>query len=219
MSVLVVGGRGNMGMRYHAVLNYLGVAHELVDKECTMPEIRSKAERSSGIIVSTPTYTHVEILNNLFDLKKPILCEKPLATDVVAFGRLTNDMKRARTNLTMVYQYSSLTSARGEYGFYDYFKHGGDGLVWDCIQIIALSSGNCVLREESPVWKCKIGKDTLNIADMDMAYVNFIKSWLRDPGQDLDWLFDVHVETSRMQRNYERQISSHSGNPSQDHKH
>jgi hypothetical protein len=186
-----------MGTRYHAILKHLNVDVLGVDIDSHFSVIKTAAETSDGIIIATPTDTHEEFIRSFMHLKKPILCEKPITKNIKALRALICDLREAKTNFTMMYQYKELVepSASG-WSYYNYFRHGSDGLIWDCIQIIGLANGAIRIEGRSPVWKCWINGQGLSLAQMDHAYVSYVKKWLKKPGQDLQEILSVHQKTA-----------------------
>jgi hypothetical protein len=198
--ILVVGGRGNMGRRYRAILDYLERPYQIVEQEHQPGYVRRMAQQAEGIIIATPTSTHVELIRKFIPYGKPILCEKPLCRDLKELKELFREINESDAFLSMVLQYKVLAPKRvardaRPTSMYDYFRHGSDGLIWDCIQIIGLAQGAVVLSEESPIWKCTINGKKLDLGQMDMAYVKFIEGWLRDPGDDLGEVLAMHEKT------------------------
>lgn len=194
MSVLIIGHLGSMGKRYSAILKHLGVKHYGVDKDFTKRDIVKAADNFQRIILCTPTHTHISLLRDLIPLGKPILCEKPITTDLDQLEEVLELLNKYKTYFSMVMQYQELInySSSGQ-SSYDYFRTGNDGLIWDCFQIIALSKMTPSLNNMSPVWKCVINGQTLSISDMDNAYIGFVSKWLRDAvSQDPNYLYEIH---------------------------
>lgn len=202
MSILIIGAQGNMGKRYSAVLKHLGQSVVGVDKEHNRHYIKSEAEKSDGVIICTPTVTHCEWIKHLADIGKPILCEKPFTTNIEELTETLDICAELETNLSMVYQYKMLAPEKSQKGwsYYNYFRHGGDGLVWDCIQIIGLARSTLRLEEDSPIWKCMINGKPLKLGDMDAAYVEFIRGWMLNPGDDLEEIQEIHEKTHEIQK-------------------
>lgn len=185
-----------MGKRYQAIFKSLHVDFICVDKHSTTAEILEGASKAQGIVIATPTDTHAHCLDILSKFQVPILCEKPLAKSLDELNFIKDVIVRDRkTNLTMTMQYEMLIRP-GAFGvsWYDYFRHGSDGLAWDCLQIIGLSRASVVLDEKSPIWQCGINGQKLSLDDMDQAYVNFVRRWLAQPGDDISRLFDIHMK-------------------------
>lgn len=193
MNVLIIGANGSMGTRYRAILAHLGVNYWCVDKGDQIRDVLELAEKATHVIVATPTETHLSVLASLSEIKCPILCEKPLAKSYYELVMIRDLVLSKRLNLTMTMQYKMLDDVNSEgLSSYDYFKHGSDGLNWDCLQIIALARGEVSVKERSPVWKCTLNGKILKLSDMDMAYIKFIEYWLENPGDDIDDLIRIH---------------------------
>jgi len=107
-------------------------------------------------------------------------------------------VEKYKTPFTVVMQYQELLN-NNTYGqsYYDYFRTGNDGLIWDCFQIIALSKLTPSINNTSPIWKCAINGQTLSLSDMDSAYISFLGKWLRNSiEQDTNYIFDIHERVS-----------------------
>lgn len=199
MSILIVGANGNMGERYQHNLMSLGVDFIGVDQECSLNQMLQYASVSDGILIATPTNTHLDLLEALICVKKPVLCEKPIGKDTVRVKAVLSEYARRSIPLSMVYQYAAIADTKGKGPTsYDFFRHGKDGLAWDCIQIIGMAScpvEKISLQEKSDVWKCTINGKALQAgAVMDLAYRRFIESWLREPSQDIGALIELHFK-------------------------
>jgi hypothetical protein len=196
--VFIVGIDGNMGQRYEACLRSLGIDVVGVDFK---PTANIKHDDVDGYIIATPTHRHLDDLMTYSQYSKPILCEKPFAKSLEAIEDFARRCRKQLINIRMVNQYEHLIdqTSRGE-TIYDYFRTGKDGLAWDCINIIGLSHQAPVLENTSPVWYCKINGVTLNLADMDKAYVAMLKSWTHDPRTNWAYALDAHRKVERWLR-------------------
>lgn len=175
--ILVVGAEGNMGTRYMTILKHLGIPAHGVDLGDPEDEVSLVPSSIDGIIIATPTNCHIANIRAFAKMKKPILCEKPISKDPEEIKALFQEFPSL--NLQMVYQYSILAQENCTgISSYNYFKHGGDGLIWDCIQIIGLAKGEIILEETSPEWHCIINGQRLSNSLMDMAYIQFIRKWV-----------------------------------------
>jgi len=63
------------------------------------------------------------------------------------------------------------------------------------MQIISLGRSSITLKEDSPVWACKLNGKPLNIQHMDAAYIEEIRRWFNTPSMDLGWLQEAHDKT------------------------
>lgn len=185
-TVYIIGINGNMARRYKAILDYLGVDVYGHDIEFADTAMMYKAD---GFILATPTHTHVKELLKLLKYDKPILCEKPISKsiDELSFLREKGDL------ITMVDQYNFLIN-RNSSGpsYYSYFKSGGDGLKWDCINIIGHSEEKPILGTSAPVWSCDINGHELDISGMDEAYIDMIQSWLSGEPSNFEYAVEAH---------------------------
>jgi hypothetical protein len=200
--ILVIGAKGSMGQRYQSILRYLGKEMALVDAEHNRHYIKQVATACKGIIIASPTDTHAEYIRHLMDLRIPILCEKPVVKSVDELKALLAELKAARTPFRMMYQYQILAQTdRLGRTHYNYFRHGNDGLAWDCIQILGLARGECHLAEDSPVWRCMINGKALSSAHMDAAYIAYVQKWLQYPNQNPDEILQAHERASQAAEN------------------
>lgn len=199
--ILVVGARGNMGKRYSKILDYLNVSWLGVDREHSIDEIQFLAESSRGVIIASPTDMHFDHLMTLSKSRTPVLCEKPFTKDQNELREIVNAYNTSKTPISMVCQYQYLVSP-GSVGptSYNYFKHGGDGIYWDCIQIIGLAKGEVKIQETSPIWRCTINGQIMNISDMDMAYVKMIETWLAGQNMPLERIYEFHQKTREFEK-------------------
>lgn len=194
--ILVVGYKGNMGSRYTAILDYLGVDWVGVDfKESTGA---GYAEKVDGVIDAGPTALRMTRLRTLVSRfpGAPILAEKPFTTHGLAW-KVIGDHGLLNTPVQMVNQYVFMGGYRlppghSDHTYYNYFKHGGDGLAFDCINILGLAKGSVDLLGTSPIWKCEINGRTLSIQDMDRAYIAMVERWLKKPVSNWDYIVHAH---------------------------
>ena len=187
----LIGAKGNMGKRYSVIMDYLGIKYKSFDIDIidTLPNCVHDIE---SFIVATPTDSHFQILMDIRKYNLPILCEKAITKDPNELSTLL--MMDAK--LAMVNQYEFLVHDyplnRFADSHYNYFKSGSDGLVWDCINIIGLAINPPLLANNSPVWECMINGKILNIADMDIAYINMIEAWKNAPWDGKEYIYNAH---------------------------
>ena len=193
-SVLLVGGNGNMGRRYQAILNSMRVPYLIDDVGCRIG--RNDYEGFSHILVATPTDTHADVLKTWSERagkNVKFLCEKPITKNLDELQKLLDTIP----NLSMMTQYKELVKpiSAGP-SFYDYFKHGSDGLVWDTMQTIGLARHGVEVQEKSPIWICKINGHSLEIGHMDVAYCLHVAKWIEGENQDPLETFEIHRKTA-----------------------
>lgn len=190
--ILLLGCKGSMGRRYEAILKHLHVpyvGHDINDNGTF------SKEDIKGIIIATPTETHNELIKKYASWQVPILCEKPVTKVDHELEEILTLCRKKKVNLQMVNQYKfmPLGKDRLKKTKYDYFRHGNDGLHWDCINIIGLSkSKRITLSDQSPVWSCTIDGKRLQLSQMDGAYVKMIQHWLRSPRENLNYIEKAH---------------------------
>jgi hypothetical protein len=161
------------------------------------------AWESDRILIATPTDTHASLIKELLEFDRPILCEKPITKNIDELSELIESVKKLDGKLDMVCQYKHLlNSSQTGPSVYNYFRHGNDGLVWDCMQIVGLANGTVDLFETSPVWQCRINGQELNIKHMDQAYVSEILDWINNPCGDLDSISLMHHKTHELEKKY-----------------
>jgi hypothetical protein len=181
--VYIVGNKGNMGRRYGAILDYLGVPHTGHDRAKEGRTVfRSDYKKATHFIIATPTDRHIDDIKFLLKLQlnKPILCEKPLSLDLGSILDLERFIKEDAALVSMVNQYKYMADeACVGVTCYDYFKTGNDGLAWDCINIIGLAKTKPLyIKNESPIWRASINGKKLSLSMVDEAYVAMIKDFL-----------------------------------------
>jgi hypothetical protein len=197
--IALIGSEGSMGLRYQAILKHLKQPHFCFDKikqpdEKKMLQDISQCDR---VIIATPTHTHADYLRALLPMRKPILCEKPITKDLDEITELHSWCAENNYSYNMVMQYKELdiTTEPERVSGYNYFRHGSDGLAWDCIQIIGLAKGPVVLGEDMPIWMCSVNGRYLNIKDMDQAYVHHVQKWLNGTlNQSMDEILNMHTK-------------------------
>lgn len=192
--ILLLGSEGSMGRRYQAIMNYHGVNYVGLDQHNSLTSTVTKyAKEASGIILATPTGTHMAYLQLLMPFKTPILCEKPITKNMGDWDELIDLYEDTRCPIRMMFQYSLLDSqANKGLTKYDFYNHGKDGLLWDCFQPIALARGIVEIKETSPIWTGILNGKELHSCEMDRAYVQYFKMWQKDPRQDLYSLRNMH---------------------------
>lgn len=192
-TVFILGINGNMGQRYQAVLKHLGKTVIGTDLGQGLAGI----EKADGIIIATPTEIHLQHIAAVINFQRPILCEKPLTKNLDELQRFDNKYGDWTDFVRMVNQYEFMVSNQfnGDTE-YNYFKSGADGIAWDCINIVGLSKGQCIIGNSSPIWKCKINGQTLNLSNVDQSYIDMVKSWTTDPRSNFKYAKTAHEKVT-----------------------
>jgi hypothetical protein len=200
--ICIVGNRGNMGKRYSAICDYLNIPWAGID--CPDPiTVDDKIMREcDGVIIATPSSQHPENLKRYWEsYKKPILCEKPIVHRLDLVAQMEDWLMSSKPNVQMVNQYRWLS--HGEHvgdTVYDFVHHGKDGLNWDCINLIGMAMGKVELKEESPIWKCRLNGLDLHIEDMDVAYITMVSQWVKDPRDNIPYIIKAHRKVCAMEK-------------------
>lgn len=209
-SVLVVGYLGNMGQRYCAILDRLGINWVGVDLEDPYP-----AKDFDRVILATPTSSHSSDLNKLASYRVPVLCEKPIAKSPGEAAAHLNHFEAIGVPLAMVNQYAYMSGVHngdsGSLTIYNYFKTGGDTLGWDCINILGLARAECILRNDSPVWQCTINGRQLKIDQMDLAYIDMIDDWMSNPESNPEYINEAHRRAHEFSISYKNGVNRYPG--------
>ena len=190
---LILGADGNMGRRYCAIMDFLGLPYYREDKDGIRHACPAHDKPFDGIVIATPTSLHVEHIRKYMPLGLPILCEKPITKDLAALEALLDEADERGVSIAMVDQYREMVIGHGvEPTRYDYFKSGGDGISWDTINIGAKARGSFTVGNTSPFWRCTINGISLRNSDMDAAYVDMLKNWLAAPRHDGAYIWRAH---------------------------
>jgi len=193
--IIVIGYLGNMGKRYTTILDklnypWIGIENMGAHYDRQMGEFISglHAIAYHSVIIATPTYTHMDIIKRYRTLNLPVLCEKPISKSADDIDYLVNN----NINITMINQYKNL-SGKGGATYYNFYNSGGDGIEWDCINIVGLAGQErAYISNESLTWDCCINGKKLELNDVNQAYVDMIKDWIESPGSDLEYIKEAH---------------------------
>jgi hypothetical protein len=187
MKIAIVGHLGGMGRRYKAVCDFLNIPHVDFDLD-NLNEIWKEKDLHS-ILICTPTETHYNLILDLDPLGVPILCEKPISFSMEEIAML----EFLKSPVAMVNQYVYLQKKGSEgASYYHNWNSGKDGLAWDCISIIALANQKPKLSNSSPIWTCGINGHSLDLKEMDHAYIEMIKRWWDSPAGDFEYIHRAH---------------------------
>jgi hypothetical protein len=192
--VAVIGANGNMGKRYAMILEQF-TACEVVKVDIGTHKNIDEFTTCDGFIVATPTETHLNVIKFLGPFRKPILCEKPITKDIDQLEILINDYD---IDLSMINQYHFLEDRMGPIPgvlptWYNYFKTGNDGLLWDCINIIGTARGPYSIKNDSLVWDCQINGWPIDLRDMDEAYIWNITDWVKG-WRNKEYILPTHLK-------------------------
>lgn len=183
--IALFGGRGSIGSRYACIMNAQKIPFEIVELGDKDPDWSTV----SKAIIATPTETHLDIINRV-PSQIPILCEKPITKSM--------DIPE-RDNLFVVNNYAYVCKIKGLMPpfsiWYNYFKTGGDGLFWDCCQLLFLDR-DAKLDTDSPRWNLTINRQWIKYRDLEESYVRMINDFYQNKFH-LMWGMDIAKEMNR----------------------
>ena len=179
--ICIIGVKGNMGRRYSSICNSLKIKYTGIDINDPLP---INVAKYTHYIVSTPTHSHEKILHYLCavnSLPLKILCEKPIVSkDVRPVLQFAEERKHEIYMVNQYAYYSHLFSISDGETSYDYYNSGGDGLFWDCIQLIYLARGNVQLSNENPIWSASVNGHKLDRDVIDLCYMKMITDFYQN---------------------------------------
>ena len=187
-----------MATRYKAILKFYG--HDWAGDDLDGWTGAFTAKDADRILIATPTEQHFSDILKYRHFGKPILCEKPISTDMSLIECL-EEVVGLEAPFEMVDQYRYLfdLEATGPTR-YDYFRHGKDGLYWDCINIIKHAKADVHLNDQSPHWLCTINGHRLRLGSMDWGYSGMILDWLDRAGNDVPGIIAAHRKVDELCR-------------------
>jgi len=184
--IALFGGNGSIGSRYAAILRHMDVDYKVIEIDDDLPEFA----QTTKCIIATPTDTHVDIINQIPD-SIPILCEKPI-------DRNPNKIPK-RKNCYMVNNYYHVMKIKGilpPYSvWYNYYKTGKDGLLWDCCQLVYLDE-EARIETKSPRWNLSVNREWIKYRDLEESYVRMVSDFLNDKFHKL-WSMEVAKEVTK----------------------
>lgn len=190
-----------MGKRHAAILRHLDEPFKGFDPAAGHSFDEFNFQDFDRFIIATPTPTHLFWIRNLDEFQKPILCEKPLSNDRAEIEEILE--VKSPLSMQMQYKYFDNKFSEGD-SWYHYYNHGKDDIVWDCFQVIALGRGKVEIGDQSPVWDCGLNGKTLDLREMDMAYIwsinQFIKGQYFPRGLMQEWHNKVESFGARWKR-------------------
>ncbi len=195
MRVLIIGGNGNMGRRYSAILKFLGHEVTVVDTD-NIEMLQVAAKECNRIIVTTPTENHIPVILQIAQYYKPILCEKPITKSMDELLAFKAEMSSRKAPFRMVDNYRFVDFKDRLYGVtkteYSYYNTGKDGKHWDCIQLYGLATAGVEIETENPVWSCIINGRPVKRESIDNSYVKMIRDWLQYTDSNWEFIERAH---------------------------
>ncbi len=180
-------GRGSIGKRYAAILNYLEIPFFSYDPIDYLPFSYEKRinkldsthikNLSKEAIIATPTENHIETAEYLLNYGfEKLLIEKPMFLEEDDY--YWADAQKA--DIRMVCNYHLLDGIYGD-TVYNYYEQGKEQPWMNLFQIIGLAQGKIKINYDSPVWYCKLNGRELTLEDVHKSYIEMLKLWMSTP--------------------------------------
>ena len=201
-----------MGKRYVGICKLLG--HTVYEADTLRPDIFVPND-FDGLILATPTSSHLADIFAYAELCKPMLVEKPLFTKNDGPGVLALN-SFPKFGVRMINQYEYYLAKRHMQGesvkiqehtrtskvtHYNYFRSGNDTIIWDCINIVGLADtdSDIELSNDSLVWDVAINGYQLDLSEMDAAYIWNVLDWTQNFDSNYDYIVHAHNRCFELQ--------------------
>ena len=169
--IIVLGGNCGIGKRYRSILSHIGVEHRSYDIN-DVPRYHD----ATGIIVATPTKTHVDILAHQVPINVPCLCEKPISLNPSEIMTLNG------RPIWMVCNWLYLPGVDRKWISndirYDYYDQGRESPIENLAQPLALAINPSTILGESPIFRLTINNCPVTVEDVQRSYVTMISDFL-----------------------------------------
>lgn len=180
-----------MGQRYIKIVKAAGHTVISLDIEDYLEDIQPTAysrgvtswlKKCSKVIIATPTDTHIEICRLCEEYNVKYLCEKPISFNPEELKGLTGSMV---CNWAYVIP-NTVLKPRENNVYYNYHKTGPHGKIWDCIQLLHLSSKinkrdiSRFIKNDAPNFTAIINNHIITLDMIEDSYTRMIQDWLND---------------------------------------
>lgn len=185
----LIGYKGSIGLRYHAILKSLDIPHVGIDLGDDL-DLR----HCTRAIIATPTETHFEFAKLCEERKIPYLLEKPATKDMDQARQMAKFEHGFIVNNYWFLQLNYWWPMKVDEIEWDFFKSGRDGLHWDCIQLIYMAKklgAKLMLKNESPIWEMYINDTRVPYECIEQSYIDMIRGFVS--GNNLKLLPITHA--------------------------
>jgi hypothetical protein len=181
IKVLLVGGLGNIGRRYHAILKNMGAkvcVYDIYDTYSNKPHEYDKFPLVhfydiTHIIIASPTNTHIEYLKEYLGHNIPVLCEKPMGGDMESLLKLSKHPNIDKVKMVCNWLFLDPVEMKNP-GLntikYDYFNTGKESIEFNMAQAVYLDN-NCSVKTDSATFKLSINDIKISLYEMEMSYI------------------------------------------------
>jgi hypothetical protein len=187
MNILLVGGLGSIGRRYHCILEkHLGYKVDVYDTaNFALNTLIGK--EYDGVIICTPTDQHYNSFLSFRRFSKKILIEKPVSKNLEEIKEIQKIVKKEKIDVRMVCNYKFVMNGKLP-RYYNYYNTGRDGLYWDLIQLLYLNP-RIEIETDSYYWNLKTcnrmkmdrGEETISYRDLELGYYDMLETWIKHP--------------------------------------
>lgn len=194
MIVCIIGSSGNMGRRYAAICDYLGVEWHPCDPLTDTAKAWMHG-KFTHFVIATPTEKHLgdilKIRSHEKTKYKPILCEKPvlICHDEEQLGALSAVVEmHPETYMVNNYRFVEFAEnfdSGNDHTMYCYYNSGPHGLLWDCIQLVYMARGAFIGNTDSPRWFAQINGLVIERHSIDTSYIEMMKAFLHGKNEYL----------------------------------
>lgn len=210
--ILIIGSRGRIGTRYRHILKTLKVDYCEYDPALRFDESDDfDPDAFDMTIIASPTKTHFKYCNQMMDLKKPFLCEKPLSHDLIECEKLAERQIKEGHSGFVVNNWSFVMPNEIDSMEYNYYQTGPDGFVWDLSQLIYIADKNNAMtrfNNESVIWNARVNGKSIAYREIELSYFEMIRKFLIQDEESLwnlqdGFLMSVAVNRYAKEHDYE----------------
>jgi hypothetical protein len=195
--IAIFGSSGNMGRRYAAICEHLGI--DCIGYDIDYDYRRPTSLKITHAIIATPLSTHMDVARYCIRQRVPFLCEKPISKSVRLVEALRKEADAAGVAGYMVnnWQYVLRYPHQSHVTLYTYYS-GSDG-AWDYIQPWYYSTGLKVVRH--PVFRVIERGRTLvehSRESFDNSYVRMVQDFAAGDTRNLMPLTEAVLATEKI---------------------
>lgn len=182
--ILIIGSEGSIGKRWCAVARSFG--HTVHRYDLGSPEsiLATDVDR---VLIASPTETHLKYLLR-YGGRVPILCEKPLCTNINTINTLKTIEGHHRIQMVNNWTYFSdqIMEPGNNIISYDHYAGGHECEAYNFAQPIYLAK-SLSISYKSPTLKIVINGARVQLENIEFSYLQTYRNWIE--GQTL-WELD-----------------------------
>lgn len=192
---MLLGNKGSIGRRYEAILKNDGIPYLGVDDPNGVKLEHFNFDR---LIIATPTRTHLDYCTQAIRLKKPFLCEKPLAETVQEAKEIAQMAQNTGVDGFVVCNWKVMIERimKNIYApyriTYDHFHSGNEAMRWNMAQVIYLDPFAAIYNK-SPRWNVQVNSIRVKYRQIEHSYVLMIRDFANSHTEGL-WSLEDGVK-------------------------